>query len=123
MSKLLLEAREWPEVYSPVVYCFFMTTAHVLGYTEKHNSYLIKLFDNLFYPKPVEGSIAYRSLKALSGSIPDMYLHYMNDFTDTQKRQVQIWYAEFLSLEPMMESNVFLTNMINKYNSFISNLI
>ena len=121
MAELLLRPGEWVSMRSCVAYSFFAGLGIMLGLTQKHKDFIQMVYDNVFYHKPQQGSIEYRSIEAL-GRLPLTYhVGEMRTFSDLEKRQVKIWYAEILSLEPQGEINPFLQMILNQISNHINN--
>ncbi len=120
MSEILLRPGQWQITNACVAYSFLASLAILLGYSQKHNDFLLKVCDNLFEKRPSKGSFEFQMLESL-GKLPLSYaVNEMNKFSDVQRKQLRIWYEEVLLLEPQMKSNPFLDMMLLSINPIIN---
>ena len=121
MSDLLLRPGQWESSNACVAYSFLSSVALLLGFSQKHNDFLLKIYDNLFLNKIEEGSFEHQMLESL-GKLPPSYVaNQMLSFSSIQKKQVRIWYEELLQLDPQMKANPFFDMIFSSINPLIKN--
>lgn len=122
MTKLLVQPGCWNSFNSSAVESLLLSTAVILGYTQKRKDFLKQVYSNI-HGSYTPDNFYHEHHQIIADWPLTMKLRNCMKFCDeTQKKQLKIWYTELLLIEPMEELNPMaelmlpiITNTINTF--------
>ena len=121
MSELIIEPGHWPGVIAAEIEGFLSSVAILMGLTQKRKDFLAQVHKDIWGSyKPdkfYEGSL--ENCGAVPPSIV-LKLMIMKHCQPNQKKQLKIWYAELLTIEPLEEVNPLIKMMLPELSNIIN---
>jgi hypothetical protein len=121
MSELIIQQGHWPGVIAGEIEGFLASVGILIGLTQKRKDFLEQVHNDIhgsykpdeFYQKSLENC----------GAVPPsivLKLMIMKHCQPDQKKQLKIWYAELLAIEPMEEVNPLIKMMLPELSNTIN---
>ncbi len=118
MNNLLLTSQQWSSNKAGLVYSFFSRLCLMLGEKENQEKYVQELYIYfygnhqyyLYIPTEADGHL----------SVLYHLFQMKESFSEVEKKQISIWYSEFLQIEPMNEIAFFVIDLLIPINKIIS---